>query len=88
MNRELKAFLLERLYRHPRVIRMQKKAERVVTELFQAYVSEPAQLPLEVQARIGEDGDLYRVVCDYIAGMTDRFALQEYAKMFDPYERV
>ncbi len=61
MNRELKTFLLERLYRHPKVIRMQKKAERVVTELFQAYVSEPAQLPLEVQARIGEDGDLYRV---------------------------
>lgn len=88
MNRELKTFLLERLYRHPKVIRMQKKAERVVTELFQAYVSEPAQLPLEVQARIGEDGDLYRVVCDYIAGMTDRFALQEYAKMFDPYERI
>lgn len=88
MNRELKTFLLERLYRHPRVIRMQKKAERVVTELFQAYVAEPAQLPLEVQARLEEGEDLCRVVCDYIAGMTDRFALQEYAKMFDPYERV
>jgi len=88
MNRELKTFLLERFYRHPRVIRMQKKAERVVAELFQAYVAEPAQLPLEVQARLEEGEDLYRVVCDYIAGMTDRFALQEYAKMFDPYERV
>lgn len=88
MNQELKRFLLERLYRHPRVIRMQKKAERVVTELFEAYVAEPAQLPLEVQARLEEGEDLYRVVCDYIAGMTDRFALQEYAKMFDPYERV
>jgi dGTPase len=88
MTRELKTFLLERLYRHPRVIRMQKKAERVVAELFQAYVAEPAQLPLEVQARLEEGEDLYRVVCDYIAGMTDRFALQEYAKMFDPYERV
>jgi len=88
MNRELKTFLLERFYRHPRVIRMQKKAERVVAELFQAYVAEPAQLPLEVQARLEDGEDLHRVVCDYIAGMTDRFALQEYAKMFDPYERV
>ncbi len=88
VNRELKSFLYEKLYRHPRVIRMQKKAERVVSELFEAYVSEPAQLPREVQARVEEGEDLHRVVCDYIAGMTDRFALQEYAKMFDPYERV
>ncbi len=88
MNRELKAFLLQNFYRHPRVIRMQKKAERVIAELFHAYVSEPAQLPLDVQARLKEGEDLHRVVCDYIAGMTDRFALQEYAKMFDPYERV
>jgi len=88
MNRELKHFLFEHLYRHPRVIRMQKKAERVVGRLFEAYVSEPAQLPLEIQRRVEEEGDLHRVVCDYIAGMTDRFALQEYAKMFDPHERV
>ncbi len=88
MNRELKDFLFHHLYRHPRVIRMQKKAERVVMRLFEAYVAEPAQLPLEVQRRAEEEGDLHRVVCDYIAGMTDRFALQEYAKMFDPHERV
>ena len=88
MNRELKSFLFKRLYRHPRVIRMQKKAERVVNELFEAYVSEPAQLPREVQARAEAGEELHRVVCDYIAGMTDRFALQEYAKMFDPHERV
>lgn len=88
MNRELKTFLLERLYRHPRVIRMQKEAERVVAELFQAYVAKPALLPLEVQARLEEGEDLYRVVCDYIAGMTDRFALQEHAKIFDSYKRV
>jgi len=88
MNRELKGFLLRRLYRHPRVIRMQTKAERVLRRLFETYVSEPAQLPLEVQARLEEEGDLHRVVCDYIAGMTDRFALREYAKLFDPNERV
>jgi dGTPase len=88
MNRELKTFLFERLYRHPRVIRMQIKAERVVGELFKAYVSEPAQLPWEVQAWVGTGEGLHRVVCDYIAGMTDRFALQEYAKMFDPHQRV
>jgi dGTPase len=88
MNRELKRFLFERLYRHPRVIRMQKKAERVLSQLFEAYVTEPAQLPLETQIRLREVGDVYRVVCDYIAGMTDRFALEEYAKLFDPNERV
>ena len=88
MNKELKEFLYHHLYRHPRVIRMQKKAEWVITRLFQAYIDEPAQLPLEVQRRAEEEGDLHRVVCDYIAGMTDRFALQEYAKLFDPHERV
>lgn len=88
MNRELKDFLLHRLYRHPKVIRMQKKAEMVIERLFEAYVAEPAQLPLEVQQRVEREGDLHRIVCDYIAGMTDRFALQEYAKMFDPHERV
>jgi dGTPase len=88
MNRELKTFLYNHLYRHPRVIRMQKKAEWVITRLFETYIEEPAQLPLEVQQRAEEEGDLYRVVCDYIAGMTDRFALQEYAKLFDPHERV
>lgn len=88
MNRGLKQFLLERLYRHPRVIRMQKKAERVLTQLFEAYITEPAQLPLETQSRLEKEGDVYRAICDYIAGMTDRFALEEYAKLFDPNERV
>ncbi len=88
MNRELKGFLYANLYRHPRVMRMQKKAERLLTELFTAYVAEPAQLPKDVQARAAAGEDLYTVICDYIAGMTDRFALQEYARMFDPFERV
>lgn len=84
---ELKRFLLERLYRHPRVMRMQLKAERIITALFEAYVAEPRQLPYEEQVKL-EDRSLYRVVCDYIAAMTDRYALQEYAKLFDPMERV
>ncbi len=85
-NRQLKKFLYENMYRHYRVVRMQVKAEKIVGDLFEAYTHEPAQLPAEVQARIEADG-VYRVVCDYIAGMTDRFALDEHAKLFDPKER-
>jgi dGTPase len=84
---ELKRFLLDRLYRHPRVMRMQIKAERIITALFNAYVAEPRQLPYSEQAKL-EYRSLHRVVCDYIAGMTDRYAFQEYAKLFDPLERV
>jgi dGTPase len=87
MTRELKQFLYENLYRHPHVMRMQIKAERIITALFEAYLVEPGQLPLDEQARL-QERSLHRVVCDYIAGMTDRYALQEYAKMFDPFERV
>ncbi|MBN2007591.1 MAG: deoxyguanosinetriphosphate triphosphohydrolase [Anaerolineae bacterium] len=87
MTRELKQFLYEHLYCHPRVIRMQIKAERILTALFEAFSTEPRQLPHEEQSKLSERS-LHRVVCDYIAGMTDRYALQEYAKMFDPFERV
>jgi dGTPase len=85
-NRELKSFLYNNMYRHYRVARMQAKAERVIGDLFEAYTRVPAQLPPEVQARI-EGGGVYRVACDYIAGMTDRYALEEHAKLFDPRER-
>ncbi len=86
-NRALKDFLYQNLYRHYRVMRMAAKASRFIRELFTAYIEQPTQLPPEVQARIPEEG-LYRVVCDYIAGMTDRYALDEYRKLFEPYERV
>ena len=86
-NRALKDFLYQNLYRHYRVMRMAAKASRFIQELFTAYIAQPIQLPTEVQARIPEEG-LYRVVCDYIAGMTDRYALDEYRKLFEPYERV
>ena len=85
--RELKRFLLEKLYRHPRVMRMQIKAERIITALFEAYTAEPRQLPYKEQEKLASR-ELHRVVCDYVAGMTDRYALQEYAKLFDPLERV
>jgi len=69
------------------VIRMQTKADRLLSELFHAFVAEPRQLPESARVRIESQG-LPRAVCDYIAGMTDRFALDEHAKMFDPHVRV
>ncbi|MGB4594799.1 MAG: deoxyguanosinetriphosphate triphosphohydrolase [Anaerolineaceae bacterium] len=82
-NRELKDFLFAKLYRHYRVVRMATKAERVVNELFIAYQSTPSVLPPNYQALINDRG-LERVICDYIAGMTDRFATEEYSRMFQP----
>lgn len=82
-NRELKDFLYNNLYRHHRVVRMAVKAERIIMDLFRAYVQEPAILPNHVQEWIRERG-LERTICDYIAGMTDRFAVEEYQKLFDP----
>ena len=82
-NRELKDFLFNNLYRHYRVMRMAVKAERILSDLFQAYRSEPTILPRQWQGLIPERG-LERTVCDYIAGMTDRFAIEEHVKLFDP----
>jgi dGTPase len=82
-NRELKDFLYANLYRHPRVVRMQVKAERIICDLFNAYRSEPDILPHHVAAHIAERG-LERTICDYIAGMTDRYAVEEHQKLFDP----
>jgi dGTPase len=88
-HQELKSFLYRRLYRHWRVVRMASKAERVLRALFEAYIAEPAQLPDSVQTRIAAAEDpKERLICDYIAGMTDRFALDEYARLFDPSVRV
>jgi dGTPase len=88
-NIELKQFLFRNFYRHYRVVRMAAKADRTIRALFDAYVSGPEQLPPETQRRIEEGGgDLHRVVCDYIAGMTDRYAILEYKRLYDPTERV
>ncbi len=85
--RELKDFLYQNMYRHYRVVRMGDKAGRILRDLFEAYVLEPLQLPPQYQERIAADGK-HRVVCDYMAGMTDRFALDEHRKLFDPLVRV
>lgn len=86
MNRTHKNFLFENLYRHYRVVRMSRKAERFLTQLFNAYIGEPAQLPPSVRAVFDERGQ-YRATTDYIAGMTDRYALQEWERLFAPFER-
>jgi dGTPase len=83
MNQQMKDFLYANMYQHYRVVRMQTKAERFIEELFNAYVEKPEILPKKVQART-HSGELYRTICDYLAGMTDRFALKEYSRLFDP----
>ena len=83
LNRELKDFLYANLYRHWRVMRVNLKARRFITELFEAYVNNSIILPETTQAKIEGKG-LHRTVCDYIAGMTDRFALQEHDRLFNP----
>ncbi|MCX6081742.1 MAG: deoxyguanosinetriphosphate triphosphohydrolase [Chloroflexi bacterium] len=83
-NRELKDFLFQKLYRHYRVIRMQVKAENIIKSLFDAYTTEPAMLPTQFQKIVPMRG-LHRTVCDYIAGMTDRFAIEEHQRLFDPF---
>ena len=85
-NRELKDFLYKKLYRHYRVVRMQVKAERIISDLFAAYCSEPLMLPESAQNFIEKRG-LERTVCDYIAGMTDRYAIEEHQKLFNPSEK-
>lgn len=77
---ELKQFLRANLYRHYRVSRMSAKARRVVTELFQAFLAEPGLLPPEFQAR--SKTGMARAIADYIAGMTDRYAIAEHRRLF------
>ena len=84
-HRELKDFLYRNLYSHYRVLRMAVKAERVISDLFSAY---PANRPSCQRAcRARSKRGLERAICDYIAGMTDRFAIEEHRKLFDPLEK-
>jgi dGTPase len=85
-NRELKDFLYKNLYRHFRVVRMQVKAERLLTDIFNAYRAEPSMLPDSIQPFVSVRG-LERTICDYIAGMTDRYAIEEHQKLFNPLEK-
>ncbi len=81
-NRELKDFLFNKLYRHHRVVRMSVKSERIITDIFSMYQRTPSALPEAVQELIPQRG-LERTICDYIAGMTDRFAIDEHLRLFD-----
>lgn len=84
-HRALKAFLMQRMYRHFRVNRMTSKARRVVRDLFAFFLAEPNCLPEHWQRHVDTPGSARTAerVCDFIAGMTDRFALEEYARVFD-----
>ncbi len=87
LNAELKRFLHEHLYRHHRIERMKDKARRIMIALFERYSENVNLLPEEHRAKIDAVGK-ERVLCDYIAGMTDRYAMDEYSRLFDPRESV
>ncbi len=87
LNKQLKAFLYKRLYRHHKVELMRVKAERFLTLLFENYLKNPSLLPERQQSRF-ENVGTERVICDYIASMTDRFAQDEYKRLYEPFERA
>jgi len=89
LRKELREFLFRTLYSHWRVLRMSDKAKRFIRNLFYIYLNNYELLPPNFKKRIEKKEDTpKRVICDYIAGMTDRYALEEYRKFFDPYEKI
>ncbi len=81
----IKGFLFTRMYRAPTVIVERRRVTAMINDLFPLFLSDPSLLPAEWQvdvARAGTDTDLARTVLDYVAGMTDRFAIQEHARLF------
>ena len=86
-NRVLKAFLRERLYRHPRIDRMREEARGILRALYAGYLESPHLLPEETRRRAGEEG-LPRTVADFVAGMTDRYAHEEYRRLQGPGVRA
>ncbi|MFI5216356.1 MAG: deoxyguanosinetriphosphate triphosphohydrolase [Candidatus Limnocylindria bacterium] len=79
-KRELKKFLYDELYQHPQVLAMNERAVGILGDLFAAFRSDPGRLPEHVRARIPSDGEA-RAIADYVAGMTDRFAITEHEKL-------
>ena len=81
---QLRGFLFQRMYRHYRVNRMRSQARRVLSDMFQLFMAEPEVLPDEwsARARTEDRSKRARAVCDYIAGMTDRFAIEEHRRLF------
>jgi len=86
-HKELKEFLYKNLYKHYKVVKMSNRAKRFVKSLFNAYLEDINQLPDQFKSRIKKDG-IERAICDYIAGMTDRYAQDEYARLFLPYTKM
>jgi dGTPase len=86
-NRILKTFLRERLYRHHKVERMRIKVERILSKIFESYIKTPSLLPAEHHRKFEIYGK-ERTICDLVAGMTDRYALDEFKRLFEPYEPV
>ena len=84
---QVEAFLMESVYRNHRVIRMTTKAQRFLNQLLDIYAGDVQQLPPRYQAYVEEFG-VNRAVADYVAGMTDRFVMDEYRKLFEPFERL
>lgn len=83
--KQIRAFLFENMYRHWTVRRMRRKAAQIVVDIFEIFMADPGMMPPEWKAQAsGDDTQRARVIADYIAGMTDRFALQEHAKLTDP----
>jgi dGTPase len=80
-QRDLKRFLFANLYRHFRVMRMSEKARRIISDLFTAFIAEPRLLPPQDQQRAEVDAP--RAIADYIAGMTDRYAMREHRRLFE-----
>jgi dGTPase len=83
-KRELKSFLSQNFYQHPRVLRRTRKAEWIVGDLFRTYRDDPNLLPRHVRTRFAREGQM-RALSDYIAGMTDRFAMDEHKRLLDPH---
>ena len=82
---ELKDFLFRRMYRHAKVTEVMASAQNLLSRLFAAYLDEPRRLPENWGASLADrdESKLPRAVCDYIAGMTDAYALAEYKRIFD-----
>jgi dGTPase len=85
---EFQAALMERLYRHHRVMRMTGKSERFVEDMFNEFIKRNGEtMPPAERQRVVRDG-LVRVAADYVAGMTDRYAQETYKQLFYPFERT
>ncbi|MDO8931366.1 MAG: deoxyguanosinetriphosphate triphosphohydrolase, partial [Rhodocyclaceae bacterium] len=80
-NRAMKTFLRDNLYKHYEVLRMTHKARRIIADLFATFMNDPRLLPEQYRALATAEGDA-RAVADYIAGMTDRYAIREYRRLF------